>query len=217
MSATALPSGFVPAFHPSGMIRSIAHTGVLLSGTNVNILKGQPVKLFIGTGGAVNGVIVAAGQVVLMPITVIGDAILGVFAGCEYFDNTGAPQEANAWIANTTVFTGTAVTAFIWEDPAIVYTAQTDAALPVIVAAGTPFAQFDGREFNTSNFAAGSAVTGLSQATLLATPVATATQAQWQCVKLDPALSNTSTSDAFVQLQVRVARPQTAAAFPSIV
>lgn len=217
MSATALPSGLTPAFHPSGQIRSIAHTGVLLSGTNVNILKGQPVKLFIGTGGAVNGVTVPVGQVVLMPCTATTDAILGVFAGCEYFDTTGAPQEANAYLASTVFQTNTAATAFIWEDPAIVYTAQTDGALPVIVAAGTPFAQFDGREFNLSAFAAGSSTTGLSQATIAAAPVATAVQGQVQCVKLDPTVANVSTSDAFVQLQVRIARPQNAAAFASIV
>lgn len=217
MSATALPSGLQPAFHPSGQIRSIAHTGILLAGTNVNILKNQAVFLQIGTGAAVNGVTVPAGQVVLAPVVASGTPIYGVFAGVEYVDNTGAPQETNAWIASTTVFTGSAVTAWIWQDPEIVYTVQTDGALPVITAAGTPFAQFDGREANLSNFTAGSAVTGLSQETLAAALVATATQGQVQIVKTDPTIYNAlSTSDAFVQLQVKIARSQVVAPYVSI-
>jgi hypothetical protein len=217
MSLTALPSGIQPAYHPSGEIRSIAHTGVLLAGTNVNILKNQAVFLAIGTGAAVNGVTIPAGQVYLAPVVLTTTPIWGVLAGVEYFDNTGAPQEANSWIAGTTVFTNTAVTAWIWEDPAIVYTAQTDGALPVIAAAGTPFAQFDGRETNLSNFAAGSVNTGLSQETVSATPVASAAQGQMRIMKTDPTILNqSSTSDAFVQLQVKIALSQQAAPTVSI-
>lgn len=218
MSATALPSGLQPAYHPSGQIRSIAHTGILLAGTNVNIFKNQAVFLSIGTGAAVNGVTVPAGQVVLQPVVSTANSIYGVLAGVEYYDNTGAPQEANSWIANTTVFAGTAVTVFLWQDPEIVYTIQTDGALPVIVAAGTPFAQVDGKEYNLSNFGAGSATVGLSQCTIAAgSVVATGTQGQLAVVKTDPTILNAlSTSDAFVQLQVKIARSQVVAPFVSI-
>lgn len=218
MSLTALPSGLQPAYHPSGEIRSIAHTGILLSGTNVNIFKNQPVNLSIGTGGAVNGVTVPAGQVVLAPVVATGTAIYGVFAGVEYFDSTGAPQEANFWAANTVVFAGTAITAFIWQDPEIVYTIQTDGALPVIAAAGTPFAQVDGKEYNLSAFTAGSATVGLSQCTIAAgSVVGTGAQGQVQVVKTDPTiLTQSSTSDPFVQLQVKIARSQVVAPVVSI-
>lgn len=217
MSLTALPSGLQPAFHPTGYIRSVAHTGILLAGTNVNILKNQAVSLSIGTGAAVNGVTVPAGQVVLAPVVSSATPIYGVLAGVEYVDNTGAPQETNSWVAGTTVFPGSAVTAFLWTDPEIVYSVQTDGALPVIVAAGTPFAQFDGRETNLSNFAAGSASVGLSQSTASAAPVATGVQGQLQIVKTDPSILNqSSTSDAFVQLQVKIARSQVAASYVSI-
>jgi hypothetical protein len=218
MSLTALPSGIQPAYHPSGEMRSIAHTGILLAGTNVNIFKNQAVALAIGTGAAVNGVTIPAGQVYLFPVVSTATPIWGIFAGCEYFDNTGAPQEANSWIANTTVFTSTAVTAFIWEDPAIVYTAQTDGALPVIAAAGTPFAQVDGKEYNLSNFGAGSATVGLSQETIAAgSVVATGTQGQVMVLKTDPTILNqSSTSDPFVQLQIKIARSQIVAPVVSI-
>src|SRR5277367_2214418 len=115
MSLTALPSGLQPAYHPSGELRSIAHPGILQPGTNVNILKNQPVLLAIGTGATVNGVTIPAGQVYLAPVTTVGQKIYGVLAGVEYFDVTGAPQETNAWLASTTVFTNTVVTAWIWH------------------------------------------------------------------------------------------------------
>lgn len=218
MSLTALPSGLQPAYHPSGEIRSIAHTGILLAGTNVNILKNQPVTLAIGTGATVNGVAIPAGQVYLAPVVATGTAIYGVFAGVEYVDNTGAPQETNAWVASTTVFTGSAVTAWLWQDPEIVYTIQTDGALPVIAAAGTPFAQVDGKEYNLSNFAAGNVAVGLSQCTIAAgSVVATGTQGQVMIVKTDPTILNqSSTSDPFVQLQVKIARSQNVAPVVSI-
>jgi hypothetical protein len=218
MSLTALPSGLQPAYHPSGEIRSIAHTGILLAGTNVNIFKNQPVTLAIGTGAAVNGVTIPAGQVFLAPVVATGTKIYGVLAGVEYFDITGAPQEANSWIAGTNVQTGTAVTVFLWQDPAIVYTIQTDGALPVIAAAGTPFAQFDAREFNLSNFAAGSVTVGLSQCTVAAgSAVTTGSQGQVSVVKTDPTIYNqSSTSDPFVQLQVQIANSQVQAPFVSI-
>jgi len=218
MSATALPSGLQPAYHPSGEIRSVAHTGILLAGTNVNIFKNQPVKLLIGTGATVNGVAIPAGQVYLAPVVATGDKIWGVFAGVEYFDNTGAPQETNCWIASTTVFTNTAVTAWIWEDSAIVYTIQTDGALPVIAAAGTPFAQVDGKEYNLSAFTSGSTTVGLSQCTIAAgSVVGTGSQGQVMVLKTDPTiLNNLSTSDAFVQLQVKIANSQYVAPVVSI-
>ena len=217
MSLTALPSGFQPAYHRSGQLRSVAHPGILLPGTNVNIFKNKSVYLAIGTGATVNGVTVPAGQVYLAPVVTTTQAIWGVFAGCEYFDVTGAPQEANSWIAGTVVYPGTVITAFIWEDPEIVYTAQTDGALTAATTLGDGYSRFDGREINESNFAAGSVTVGLSQSTLGAsTLVATTVQGQWQIEKLDPTILNQSPGDPFVQLQVSVARSQVAAPSPSI-
>lgn len=218
MSLTALPSGLVPAYHPSGEIRSILHPGVLQPLTNVNILKGQAVKLVIGTGAAVNGVTVPAGQVVLAPVTSAADPVYGVFAGCEYFDNLNTPQESNFWPANQPCFAGTVVTAMIWQDPAIEYTIQTDGtSFGVVTTLGDSVARFDGREGPITNFANGSATTGLSQCTFGASGlVGTGVQGQLQITKVDPTVLNQSAGDTFLQLQVRIARPQTAAPFVSV-
>lgn len=218
MSATATPSGFQPAYHSAGgNVAAIAHPGVLLSGTSVNFFKYQPVRLLIGTGATVNGVAIPAGQVYLAPVTATGQAVWGVFAGVEYTDTTGAPQDTNFWPASTTVFSGSVVTAWIWEDPNVVYSVQTDGALPVIAAVGAPYAQFDGREADESNFTVGNTSTGLSSATLSATLKATTVQGQFQILKTDPTLYNqNSTSDAFVQLQVKIASSQIVASNASI-
>lgn len=218
MSLTALPSGLVPAYHPSGQIRSILHPGVLQPGTNVNIFKGQAVKLLIGTGAAVNGVTIPAGQVYLAPVTAAADPVYGVFAGCEYYDALNTPQESNFWPASQTTFAGTVVTAMIWQDPAIEYTIQTDGtSFGVVTTLGDSVARFDGREGPITNFAAGNATVGLSQCTFGASGlVATTVQGQLQITKVDPTILNQTAGDTFLQLQVRIARPQTAAPFVSI-
>lgn len=218
MSLTALPSGLVPAYHPSGLIRSVAHPGILQPGTNVSIFKGQPVYLGIGTNAAVNGVTIPTGQVYLAPVTATTQKIFGVFAGVEYFDALNTPQESNFWPASQVCFAGTVVTAFIWHDPLIEYTIQTDGtASGVTTTLGDAYPRFDGRELNLSNFAAGSATVGLSQCTAnLSTLVATTVQGQLQITKTDPTILNQSAGDTYLQLQVRIAYPQTAAPFVSI-
>ncbi len=218
MSLTALPSGLVPAYHPSGLIRSVRHQGVLLPGTNVNIFKGQPVYLAIGTGAAVNGVTIPAGQVYLAPVTATNQKIYGVFAGCEYYDALNTPQESNFWPASQVTFAGTVISAFIWTDPLIEYTIQSDGtASGVTTTLGDGYARFDGREANLSNFGAGNATVGLSQCTLgLSTLVATGTQGQLQITTLDPTILNQTPGDTYLQFQVRIANPQTAAPFVSV-
>jgi len=218
MSLTALPSGLVPAYHPTGEIRSIAHPGILMPGTNVNIFKGQPVKVLIGTGAAVNGVTIPAGQSYLAPCTATTDKIYGVFAGCEYYDALNTPQESNFWPASQVCFAGTVVTAFIWHDPLIEYTIQTDGTSSgVTTTLGDTYARYDGRELNITNFAAGSATVGLSQCTAgLSTLVATGTQGQLAVTKTDPTILNQTAGDTYLQLQVRIANTQTAAPFVSV-
>jgi hypothetical protein len=218
MSLTALPSGLAPAYHPTGVIRSIRHLGVLQPGTNVNIFKGQAVKMLIGTGGAVNGVTIPAGQAYLTPVTAAADPVYGVFAGVEYYDALNTPQESNFWPASQVCFAGTVVSVFLWQDPLIEYTIQTDGtSFGVVTTLGDAVARFDGREGPITNFAAGNATVGLSQCTFGASGlVATGVQGQLQITTVDPTILNQAANDTFLQLQVRIARPQTAAPFVSI-
>jgi hypothetical protein len=68
---------------------------------------------------------------------------------------------------------------------------------------------------NLSNFAAGSNVTGLSQATMAATPLSTGTQGQLQILDLAPYVDN-AWGDNFTIVRVQVARRQIAAVVPGI-
>jgi hypothetical protein len=153
--------------------------------------------------------------------------MLGVFAGCEYFDVTGAPQESNFWPAAQACFPGTVITAFVWQDPLIEYTIQTDAALTsAATTIGDSIARYDGLQgfvnVNTINNVASPPGVGLSQVTFQGGAVATATviaatgsQGQLQITKVDPSILNQTDSDPFLQLQVRIAMPQTAAFYVS--
>jgi len=185
MSLINAPFGIVPDWHPTGQIRPTAYVSysandlLIPSATNVNIYKGQPVKLVIGTGAAVNGVTITTGAMVLAPITATTDRPLGIFAGVEYVDSTGKPWFQNFWPASTVLFAGARQVVYVWDDPELIYRAQLDGAPSV--AAGYALT---GKQLNVSNFAAGNSLTGLSQATLSATVVATGSQGQFRIIKL---------------------------------
>lgn len=208
MSLTAVPYGFRPIYHPSGQVRSNRYDGVLLPLTNVNIYKCQPVNLQIGTGGAVNGVTVAAGAVVLAPVVANSVDILGVFAGVEYTDLNGRRQVSDFFPANLNIFANTVITCYVWDDPVTVYQVQADGQFNSGL-----YGQF--RQTNTTNFSNGSTTSGISAATVAAAPVATTVQGQWRVVQPSWDITN-SVADAFTDLWVNCARPQAAAAKVSI-
>jgi hypothetical protein len=72
-----------------------------------------------------------------------------------------------------------------------------------------------GHDANLSNFAAGSNVTGLSQATLSASILSTGVQGQVQVLDLAPYVDN-AWGDAYTIVRVQVARRQIAAVVPGI-
>jgi hypothetical protein len=192
MSATSAPFGLRPAFHPSGLDRAQALANGIPSGYSSDILKGQPVLYVAGSG-------------VIEPVNATGDAVSGAFAGVEWTDTTGRRRVSNYWPANTAYQTGSCV-AYFYNDPNIVYEIQ---------AAGSIAQTSIGLDANFSNFAAGSNVTGLSQATLNATVLATGVQGQVQILDIAPYPDN-DWGDNFTIVRVQVARRQIAAVVPGI-
>lgn len=192
MSATSAPFGLRPAFHPSGLDRAQALAGGIASGYSSDILKGQAVKYVASTGN-------------IQPVTATSDALSGAFAGVEWTDTTGRRRVSNYWPANTAYQTGSCV-AYFYNDPNIVYEIQADGSV-----AQTSI----GTDANLSNFAAGSNVTGLSQATLNATVLATGVQGQVQILDIAPYPGN-DWGDAYTIVRVQVARRQIAAVVPGI-
>jgi hypothetical protein len=192
MSATSAPFGLRPAFHPTGLDRAVALAGGIVTGYTSDILKGQPVKYIAASG-------------VIQPVTATGDAVAGAFAGVEWTDTTGRRRVSNYWPANTAYQTGSCV-AYFYNQPDIVYEIQADGSVAQTAV---------GLDANFSNFAAGSNVTGLSQATLVATPLSTGTQGQVQILNIAPYPGN-AWGDAYTIVQVQMARRQIAAVVPGI-
>ena len=133
------------------------------------------------------------------------DAFAGAFAGVEWTDTTGRRRVSNYWPANTAYQTGSCV-AYFYNQADIVYEIQADGSVAQTAV---------GLDANFSNFAAGSNVTGLSQATLVATPLSTGTQGQVQILNIAPYPGN-AWGDAYTIVQVQMARRQIAAVVPGI-
>ena len=192
MSATNAPFGLRPAFHPSGLDRAQALAGGIPSAYNTDILKGQAVLYVAGSG-------------VIEPVNATSDPLSGAFAGVEWTDTTGRRRVSNYWPANTAYQTGSCV-AYFYNDPNIVYEIQADGSVAQTAI---------GLDANLSNFAAGSNVTGLSQATMVATPLSTGAQGQVQILDLAPYVDN-AWGDAYTIVRVQVARRQISAVVPGI-
>ena len=192
MSATLAPFGLRPAFHPSGLDRAQALAGGIPTTYGYDILKGQAVKYVAASG-------------VIAPVTATTDALSGAFAGVEWTDTTGRRRVSNYWPASTAYQTGSCV-AYFYNDPNIVYEIQADGSIAQATV---------GLDANLSNFAAGSNVTGLSQATLSASTLGTGVQGQLQILDIAPYPGN-DWGDAYTIVRVQIARRQIAAVVPGI-
>jgi hypothetical protein len=192
MSATSAPFGLRPAFHPTGLDRAQALAGGISSAYASDILKGQAVKYIAASG-------------VIQPVTATSDAVAGAFAGVEWTDTTGRRRVSNYWPANTAYQTGSCI-AYFYNDANIVYEIQADGSVAQTAV---------GLGANLSNFAAGSNVTGLSQATMAATPLATGVQGQLQILDIAPYPGN-AWGDAYTIVRVHVGRSQVQAVTPGI-
>lgn len=182
MSATNAPFGLRPAFHPSGLDRAQALAGGIVSTFASNILKGQPVRYV--TGGSIEPA--AAGQ-----------AFVGAFSGVEFTDTTGRRRVSNYWPANTAYQTGSCV-AYFYADPNIVYEIQADGSL----------AQSSiGDEADLTNTTAGSATTGLSQATISTTLVGSGNTAQMRIIDIAPYPDN-AWGDAYTIVRATISEFQ---------
>ena len=208
MSATSAPFDLRPAFHPSGLDRAQALANGITSGLAVNILKGQPITYTtaatVGSTGAANGTIIPAGTPGNSAAT-SGYQVAGAFDGVEWTDVTGRRRVSNYWPANTA---GTAIVAYFYNDPLIVYEIQMDGTLTQTAI---------GNEFNFSNITAGSTTTGLSQATLaIASAQTNGAQGQMRVVDIAPYPDN-NWGDAYVIVRATMSYTQFTAATTAVV
>ena len=105
------PQGFTPTRHlAGGVIRTNEYE--IANGSGTSIFFGDAVQLL--TNGT---------------ITLMANDTkpIGVFAGCEYTDqSTGDVKFLQVWTASTTVKTNSAVKAYVYDDPDIIFSIQCD-------------------------------------------------------------------------------------------
>jgi len=141
------PQGFTPTRHlAGGVIRTNAYE--IANGSGTSIFTGDAVQLL--TNGT---------------ITLMANDTkpVGVFAGCEYTDQaTGDVKFLKVWTASTTVKTNSAVKAYVYDDPDIIFSIQCDGTFAnadvglnsnVTLTAGNTDFGYSKQEITVSTFA----------------------------------------------------------------
>jgi hypothetical protein len=138
------------------------------SGYGTSLFKGDPVTVL--TDGTLG-------------IGVAGSSVVGVFFGIQYTDAAGNIVNSPNWVASSTTRGSVTATAFVVDDPNVVFTIQESNGSG---AAGTPLALTD--VGLNANFAVGtgSTATGNSGATLNNTTEADTSTLNLKILSLDP-------------------------------
>jgi hypothetical protein len=197
MSSISAPFGFRPSYHNSGQMRPKAY--VITSAYAANIFSGDPVKL------TDNGVIQLGTSDGTRSGTTDGIQLLGIFAGCQYYDALGKPTISPFWPSGAT---GTEIVAWVYDDPETLYDVQYTNP-----SAGTTVQTAVGEECDwTVASPGGSTQTGLSTTQLSAIQ---ATSGQFQITGFAYNI-NDSLTDAYVTVTVRLNEAAYKAAVNSI-
>jgi len=221
MSTVFQPFGLKPAYHPSGLDRSVPFVGT----NNYNLtsttggaytapysLTGAQVAFYQYTPVAIT----STGQLTIANQTAGSGKVYGSFDGVEYTTAEGRRTLGKS-ITATSLAAATQIVFWIFQDPALVYEIQVN---------GSANANAIGSEYNfdtttgslvTDGYTIGTGGAGFSTTALLATPVASGAQGQVRVVGLGrevayPPGSTNQWSDAYTIVQVVIANNQFAAA-----
>jgi hypothetical protein len=185
MSSISAPFGFRASYHNSGQMRPKAYA--IASTYAANIFSGDPVKL------TDNGVIQLGTSDGTRTGTTDGISLLGIFAGCQYYDASGKPTISPFWPSGAS---GTEIVAWVYDDPETLFDVQYNNP-----SAGTTVQTAVGEECDwTVASPGGSTQTGLSNTLLTAIQ---ATSGQFQITGFGYEI-NDSLTDAYVVVSVRI-------------
>ena len=185
MSSISAPFGFRASYHNSGQMRPKAYA--IASTYAANIFSGDPVKL------TDNGVIQLGTSDGTRSGTTDGISLLGIFAGCQYYDASGKPTISPFWPSGAT---GTEIVAWVYDDPETLFDVQYNNP-----SAGTTVQTAVGEECDwTVASPGGSTQTGLSNTFLTAIQ---ATSGQFQITGFGYEITD-SLTDAYVVVSVRI-------------
>jgi len=224
MSTVFQPFGLKPAYHPSGLDRSVPFIGTNnynLTSTTAGAysapysLTGAQVAFYQYTPVAIT----STGQLTIASQTSSGK-VYGSFDGVEYTTAEGRRTLGKS-ITATSLAAATQIVFWIFQDPALVYEIQVNGSANVN-AIGTEY-NFDttAGSLVTDGYTIGTGGAGFSTTALLATPVGTGNQGQVRVVGLGrevayPPGSTNQWGDAYTIVQVVIANNTFAAASVSV-
>lgn len=191
MANTNSPYGFKPKVHAGGgVLRPSQVPYQIASALASNIYRGSPV-IPVNTNRRIN-------------VAAAGNRLLGVFQGCSYVDSSGAVQFSARWASGTALKTGTIAEAIVWDDPAILYSAQVSGSAGLVAT--------DVGNFADVVIGTGSAITSQSGDMVDQATLGTAT-GQVKIQALDPTVGNDygQYAKALVQINETYAGPDTTA------
>jgi len=152
MANVDAPNGAKPVRHLTGGVIRAREWKIIGDGNaSSNIFTGDFVKL------QSSGYITVAAA---------GNRLLGVFAGCKYTASDGTPKFAKYWPASTTTLGSADVTAYVYDDPNIVFAIQGDGTdaftqvgnlANVLATAGSTTTGQSKMELDTDNIGTGTA------------------------------------------------------------
>ena len=152
MANVDAPNGAKPVRHLTGGVIRAREWKIIGDGNaSSNIFTGDFVKL------QSSGYITVAAA---------GDRLLGVFAGCKYTASDGTPKFAKYWPASTATLGSADVTAYVYDDPNIVFAIQGDGTdaftqvgnlANVLATAGSTTTGQSKMELDTDNIGTGTA------------------------------------------------------------
>lgn len=170
MATTATPYGLRPVKRADGMPYAGATSEYLIdpAGEATNLFYGQVVH--IGADGyiALSTATGADGTTNALPTGTTLTGSLGVFVGCEYVNAQGQVINAQTYPSGYAAPTGTAIKAYVVDDPNVLFQAQLDGAIDQSdIGANTFFAA--AQSTSTGNTRTGNSTSALDATTVTTT------------------------------------------------
>ena len=211
MSTVFQPFGMKPAFHPSGLDRSVPFVGTnsytpgsgtytapySLSGAQVAFYQYTPVAL------------TASGQLTIANQTAASGKVYGVFDGVEYTTAEGR-RTLGKNASKVTLDAATSIVFWIFQDPELVYEIQSAGSV-TSAAIGSEY-NFSAVSGNTTadGYVIGVGGAGFSTTAIAASAVASGAQGQVRVVGLGrevayPAGNTNNWGDTYTIVQVQIA------------
>ena len=170
MATTATPYGLRPVKRADGMPYAGATSEYLIdpAGEATNLFYGQVVH--IGADGyiALSTATGADGTTNALPTGTTLTGSLGVFVGCEYVNAQGQLLHSQYYPSGYAAPTGTAIKAYVVDDPNVLFQAQLDGAIDQSdIGANTFFAA--AQSTSTGNTTTGNSTSALDATTVTTT------------------------------------------------